>query len=326
MQVIIPLAGLGTRLRPHTHTKPKPLVNVAGKPVLGHILDKLLPINPSEIIFITGYLGDQIEKYVSSHYDFTARYIEQTERLGQAHAIYLAREFVHEPVLILFVDTIVEADFTELERLDADGAVYVKEVEDPRRFGVVLLEDGVVQRLVEKPETPVSRLAITGIYYLRNWQMLFDCIKEVLQRPPTKGDEYYIADPLQMMIDRGARIVAVPIEVWEDCGEADSLLQTNRYLLRKRGAQKVKAENSIVIQPVFVAENAVIRNSIIGPYVTIGDRAQVVNSIVKDSIVNDGSYIENATLAASLVGSNATVVSRYNRLNVGDNSEVSACE
>src|SRR3989304_8950295 len=135
MQVIIPVAGLGTRLRPHTHTKPKPLVNVAGKPVLGHILDKLLPVNPSEIIFITGYLGDQIEKYVSSHYDFTARYIEQTERLGQAHAIYLAREFVHEPVLILFVDTIVEADFTELERLAGGGAGFVQEGGGPRRVG-----------------------------------------------------------------------------------------------------------------------------------------------------------------------------------------------
>jgi glucose-1-phosphate thymidylyltransferase len=196
MKVIIPLAGFGKRLRPHTYTKPKPLVNVAGKPVLGHILDRLNNLDIEEIIFIVGYLGEQIEEYVEATYKFHTRYIEQNELLGQAHAIYLAKDHVREPVLIIFVDTIFEADLKALAELTADGAIYVKEVDDPRRFGVVTLQDGFITHFVEKPSTPVSNLAVTGVYYIKDAPMLFECIDELIARNIQTQGEYFLADAL----------------------------------------------------------------------------------------------------------------------------------
>ena len=322
MKVIIPLAGLGTRLRPHTYSKPKPLVNVAGKPVLGHILDKLVGLHPEEIIFITGYLGDQIEDYVRRHYAFPARFIEQSERRGQSDAIYLAREAIDQPVLIIFVDTIFEADLPALERLTTDGALYVKEVEDPSRFGVVQMREGLITRLVEKPKHYVSNLAVIGVYYLRNWKMLFQAIEEQMaQESPTNG-EYFLADALQRMIDRGARLQVLPVSVWEDCGTPEAVLQCNRYLLAQASSQEIRLNHSIVIPPVFIAPTAEVSNSIVGPYVTIGDNTRIDNSILRDCIVNDGSFLENVVLRDSLIGSHATVRGAYRRLNMGDSSEI----
>ncbi|MCL5026117.1 MAG: sugar phosphate nucleotidyltransferase [Chloroflexi bacterium] len=282
MKVIIPAAGLGTRLRPHTYSKPKPLVNVAGKPVLGHILDKLAQVHPEEIIFITGYLGEQIEDYVRRNYCFPARFIEQTERRGQSHAIYLAREAIDQPVLIVFVDTIFEADLSQLESLAGDGAIYVSEVEDPTRFGVVQLKDGLVSRLVEKPKQYVSNLAVVGIYYLRNWEMLLQAIDDQMaQDEPTNG-EYFLADALQRMIDRGARLQALPVSVWEDCGKREAVLQCNRYLLSVAPPQEVRLNHSIIVPPVSIAPTAEVINSIVGPYVTIGENARVENCVLQD--------------------------------------------
>ncbi|MCL4458498.1 MAG: sugar phosphate nucleotidyltransferase [Chloroflexi bacterium] len=322
MKVIIPLAGLGTRLRPHTHTRPKPLINVAGKPVLGHILDKLISLDISEIIFITGYLGEQIEEYVKANYSFPAQFLEQKERLGQAHAIHLAKDLVNEPVLIIFVDTIFEADLQQLVDLASDGVIYVKEVTDPRRFGVVLLKNGFVGKLLEKPKEPISNLAVIGVYYLKNAPLLFSCIEELFTRQIKTQGEYFLADALQLMIDQGAKLEAAKVEVWEDCGKPESLLQTNRYLLRNGGGQNVDVFDSIVIPPVYIARSATIINSIIGPYVTIADHSVIKNSIIKDSIINDGSVIEDSMLSGSLIGSEARVRGTYKRLNVGDSSEV----
>ncbi|MGQ9627344.1 MAG: sugar phosphate nucleotidyltransferase [Anaerolineae bacterium] len=339
MKVIIPLAGFGTRLRPHTYTKPKPLVNVAGKPILGHILDKLEGIDVKEIIFIVGYMGEQIKAYVTETYDFPARYIEQKELLGQAHAIWLAREHVKEPVLIIFVDTIFEANLKALYDLNSDGAIYVKEVEDPRRFGVVTLEGGFIRRFVEKPRVPTSNLAVIGVYYLRNAELLFECIDELIAREIQTKGEYFLADALQLMVDRGARLNALTVDVWEDCGTPDSLLQTNRYLLRQGISNGRETEGSIIIPPVYIADSAEITNSIIGPYVHVGPKcvltssivgpdvslareSQVINSIIKDSIVNEGSLIEEAMLSASLIGQFAHVRGTFERLNVGDSSVI----
>src|SRR5262245_30617573 len=208
MKVIIPTAGLGTRLRPHTYSKPKPLVTVAGKPVLGHILDTLKAIPIDELIFITGYLGNQIEAYVREQYDLPARFIEQTELKGQAHAIYLAREFVSGPTLILYVDTIFEADLTRLNQIDADGVIYVKEVEDPRRLSVTFIEQGYIAQLIEKPDNDISNLAMIGLYYVNDSQRLMRAIETMMtQNIQTKG-EFYLTDALQLMIDDGARFVA----------------------------------------------------------------------------------------------------------------------
>lgn len=322
MKVIIPTAGLGTRLRPHTYSKPKPLVSVAGKPVLGHILDTLSQLPIEEMIFITGYLGNQIEEYVRSNYSFPVRFIEQTELKGQAHAVYLARDAVSGPTVILYVDTIFEADLTRLNNLDADGAIYVKEVDDPRRFGVTFIEDGYITRLVEKPETDISHLAMIGLYYVRDAQRLMAAIERMLaENIQTKG-EFYLTDALQLMIDDGARFVAEPVAVWEDCGKPETVLQTNRYLLDHGRAHVGPTEGSIIVPPVYIDDTASVVNSIIGPYVSIAAGAVVRDSIVRDSIINSHALINSATLQNSLIGDDATVQGDFRELNVGDSSEI----
>lgn len=323
MKVVLPLAGLGTRLRPHTYSKPKPLVSVAGKTVLGHVLDSLEGLPIDEVIFITGYLGDQIEDYVRSYYKFPARFVEQTELQGQAHAINLASDFIDQPVLIIFVDTIVKADLRRLLDTTGDGVLYVKEVDDPRRFGVAVLQDGKIARLVEKPRQPVSNLAVIGVYYLRNWQLLREALHDVIAQGIQTGGEYYFADALQLMIDRQAQFEAWPVEAWEDCGTVEALVHTNRYLLSHGHArQPVSTDNSIIIPPVYVSPSARIENSVVGPNVSVADDVRICDSIVRDSILSDGATISGVALTESVVGSNAMVKGSFRRVNVGDASEV----
>jgi glucose-1-phosphate thymidylyltransferase len=258
MKVIIPLAGFGTRLRPHTYSKPKPLVHVAGKPVLGHILDKLAGLDLEEVIFIVGYLGEQIQEYVDTHYHFPARYVEQKELLGQAHAIWLAREHVRDDVLIIFVDTIFETDLMALQSVEADGVIYVKEVEDPRRFGVAVVEGDRIVRLVEKPATDEHRLAIIGVYYIKDSPWLMRAIEELMARDIRTKGEYYLADALQLMIDQGAHLIPKEVDVWEDCGKPETVLHTNRYLLSKLqdNGKKAHLVNTTVVPPVYIAPTA----------------------------------------------------------------------
>ncbi len=323
MNVILPTAGLGTRLRPHTYSKPKPLVSVAGKPVLGHILDHLSGLDLDKLVFIVGYLGEQIERYVREEYDLPVEFVVQQELKGQADAVLLARGLVSGPTLILFVDTLVEADLTKLARIDADGVMYVKEVDDPRRFGVVKIEDGRVTRLIEKPATMDNKLAIVGLYYLREIEQLFSAIDELMERNIQTQGEFYLADALQLMIDRGACIVAEQVEVWEDCGKPETVLQTNRYLLDKGLTHEVPAQNSILIPPVHIDDGATIENSVIGPYVSIGTSSVVRNSIIRNSIINGGAELDTVTLEESLIGDDAEVSGDFRRLNVGDASQVS---
>lgn len=325
MKVIIPLAGFGKRLRPHTYSRPKPLLNVAGKAVLGHVLDKLQGLEIEEIIFIVGYLGEQIQEYVTANYDFPARYVEQKELLGQAHAIWLAREYVQGDVLILFVDTIFEADLAALRGLSSDGVIYCKQVDDPRRFGVVTLDgEGFITRFVEKPEEFVSNLAVIGLYYLKDGPGLLSAIDELIARGIQTKGEYFLADALQILVDRGQRFNAWTVEVWEDCGTPAAVLHTNRYLLEhgQGNAAQVQTVNSVIIPPVHIAPTAKVENSVIGPYVTIGEGAEVRCSIVRDSIIDAGATIEDAMLDQSLVGKDAVVRDRFRRFNVGDSSAV----
>lgn len=323
MKAIILLAGLGTRLRPHTYSKPKPLVQVAGKPVLGHILDCLNGLEIEETIFIVGYLGDQIQKYVTECYPaMRARYVEQNEMKGQAHAIALAKEFIDQPVLVIFGDTIWETDFARLDQVKHDGLIYVKEVADPRRFGVVLRENGFVTRFVEKPSKPISNLAVVGVYYFRAWQMLMDAINSLIElNIQTKG-EYFLADAMQLMIEQRARLEVETIPVWEDCGTREAILKTNRYLLSKQGNHSSPYEGSVVLPPVYISDTATIKNSIIGPFVSISGNVIVENSILRDCIISECSHIENAMLESSLVGRDALVRGTFERLNVGDSSEI----
>jgi glucose-1-phosphate thymidylyltransferase len=321
MNVILPVAGLGTRLRPHTWSRPKPLVSLAGKAVLDHVLDRLVPLNIDRVVFVTGYLGDQIEEYVREHYSFDSVFVEQAEPKGQSHAIIEARGHITGPTVVLFPDMVFEADMENLHASTNDGAIFVKEVDDPSRFGVVVVEDERISRLVEKPDEPVSNLAVMGVYYFSEITDLFSAIdRQLKENIQTKG-EYFIADAIQLMINEGADFSAPVASVWEDCGTRDALLDTNRFLLK--GIEQVApADGSVFIPPVYVDPSAKVMNSIIGPYASVGANAVVDGAIIRDSIVDDGACVTSAILERSMIGRNAILSGDVTRVNIGDTSEV----
>lgn len=319
---IIPVAGVGTRLRPHTHTVPKALINVAGKPMLAHILDELINIGITDVVFVVGHMGDRIHDYVERRYSLNATYVEQPERKGLGHAVFLTREVVRgRPALIILGDTIFRADFRSVLAAET-SQIGVKEVEDPRRFGVVEVEDGLVRRLIEKPDHPRSRLAVVGIYYIADSPLLFDCLDEMINRRAqlTKG-EFQLTDALEMMIQRGARMGVFPVDGWYDCGKTETLLSTNQELLDLAGDSH-RIPGSVIVEPVAIDPTAVIENSIIGPHVSVAAGATVKDAIIRNSIINENASVENILLDASLIGEQAMVRGTFKRLNVGDSSEV----
>jgi len=326
MKVIIPLAGFGTRLRPHTYTKPKPLINVAGKAVLGHILDKFAGLQVEEFIIVHGYLGEQIQEYMAQHYpQYGARFVEQKELIGQADAILLCRPFTQGPVLIVFVDTLFEVDLSGLAHEAADAVIYVREVQDPRRFGVAVVgADGYITRFVEKPESIDNRLAVIGMYYLKNSVALMRACQELMDRNMQTKGEYFLADALNLMIESGAKMRTQTVDVWEDCGKPETVLHTNRYLLEHGhdNSPQHAGNGYLIVPPVHIAPTAVIHNSVIGPYATISDGCRITGSIIRDSIIDEDACIDNTTLEQSLIGKGAVVKSSYRRLNVGDSSSV----
>jgi glucose-1-phosphate thymidylyltransferase len=326
MNVIIPLAGFGTRLRPHTFSKPKPLINVAGKPVLGHILDKLITEDLEEVVFIVGYLGDQIEHYVKATYpNIKGHYVEQKELNGQAPAILLARDIVQGPTVIVFVDTLADADFAALSKEKSDGVIYVKEVDDPRRFGVVKLDDqGMITRFIEKPEDMSNRLAVIGMYYVREVQDLMRCCDALVKSQHKTHDEYFLADALNLLVESGAKLRPQTVDVWLDCGKPETVLATNRYLLEHGQDNSAEWTNDerVIIPPVHIHPTAKIERSVIGPFATIAEGCHITNSIVRDSVVDTGAYVSDHVLANSLIGRDAVLIGRPRRFNVGDSSVV----
>lgn len=342
MKVLIPAAGLGTRLRPHTHHRPKPLVPLAGKTVLGHVLDKLAVLDVEELIFVVGHLGDQIKEYVDAHYTYPTRYVVQEELRGQAHAIALARDAISGPLFILFVDTIFEADLARLSTVTSDGVMFYMGVSDPRRFGIITMgDDGYIARLEEKPEETTSNRAVVGLYYLKRGEDLIAAIDELIASDIQTQGEFYLADALQIMINRGAKLEAWTVDVWEDCGTVAAVLQTNRFLLGQLEGTEAPGvgDDVVLIDPVTIEAGAVVRESVIGPYVyvghgchiersvvgpyvSLGPESRVVQSLLHDAIVDTAGSIEDATLSYSLVGESASVRGSFERLNVGDSSEI----
>lgn len=321
MIAIIPVAGVGTRLRPHTHTSPKPLLHVAGKPILGHILDQLATLSPERVIFVVGHMGDQIIDFVKGQYDHDTLFIEQTELLGLGYAAYLALEHTgDEDVLILLGDTIIDCDLKALVA-SGDNVLGLKQVDDPRRFGIAEVQGGRIVRLVEKPEQPASDLAVVGVYYIRDSALLREELKHLIAHDVTSRGEYQITDALQRMIDRGRTLVPFAIEGWYDCGQKESLLATNRALLA--GApHAVSGDGAVFVPPVFVAPDAVVEGAIIGPFVSIGPGAHVSNCIVRDSIISAGARVSDILLEGSLVGNGTEIRGHFKKFNVGDDSEV----
>jgi glucose-1-phosphate thymidylyltransferase len=308
MKVILPVAGKGTRLLPATKYTPKPLIRVAGRPVLDYVVDKLAGLEIEELIFITGHLKDQIKAYATAAYDIPSRFVEQKVQDGTAGAVHLARPYVDGPVLIVFVDTVFDADLSIVETDDADGIIWVKEVEDYQRFGVVVTDaDGYMERIVEKPSEPISRLANIGLYYIRDWRTLYEGIERTLAGPQHKG-EWFLTDAFQYMIDQGKRLRTAEVTGWYDCGKVETVLATNLHLLQHgRARPPVEAAGVEVVEPVFVAEGATVEGSRIGPNVSIDAGAVVRGSTVRDAIVGRNAVLEGATVRHCVIGDEAEV-------------------
>lgn len=328
MKAILPVAGIGSRLRPHTHTLPKALVHVAGKPILGHILDSLLPVGVDEVVLVVGYFGEKIVDYVQNNYALKVRVVDQEERLGLGHAIFLARDHVEETesVLIVLGDTIVTADLATVLRRGV-SAIGVKEVDNPSNFGVVQLEGNRIVRLVEKPADPPTNLAVVGVYYIANSGLLFDSLETIIQQNIKVGGEFQLTDALQRMIDAGETMEMFPVEDWLDCGNPDTLLATNRQLLAEKGnGHTVNLPGVIIIPPVYIDPAAEFDNCIIGPYVSVASGARISNALIRDSIVNEGALVQDILLERSLIGEKAVVQGRFSRLNIGDSSQIITAE
>jgi glucose-1-phosphate thymidylyltransferase len=322
MRAIIPVAGFGKRLKPHTYSLPKVLLNVGGKPIIGHIIDKLIKEKIFKATFIIGYLGEQVVEYVKKEYpQLKADYIEQKEVLGLGHAIHMAvPTFDDEELFIILGDTIFDVDLKEVFKNKAT-TLGVKVVDDPRRFGVAVIEDGKIARLVEKPETPVSNLALVGLYYIANTSLLTECLDELFKKDIKTNNEFQLTDALQLMIEKGENINVFPVDGWYDCGKPETLLSTNRYLLMKENLH-YKFDNVTVIDPVYIDATAKVKNSVIGPYTTIAANCEVSDSIIKNSIISPGAAVKRAMLENSIIGSDAVVKGNFKRLNTGDSSEI----
>ena len=323
MKAIIPVAGVGSRLRPHTYSQPKVLLNVAGKPIIGHIMDKLIESGIDEAVIIVGYLGEMIEEYLKTTYSIKLTFVTQAEQLGLAHAVHMCKSHVidNEPLFIILGDTIFDVDLKPVLG-NTISTLGVKEVEDPRRFGVAVTEsDHRIVRLVEKPDQPVSNLAIVGLYFLQNAGSLFKSIDHIIDNDIRTKGEFQLTDALQHMIDLGEPFSTFPVHGWYDCGKPETLLSTNEVLL-EQNHQEISLPGCIINPPVFIANSATVTNSIIGPNATIAEHAVVKDALVKNSIIGRKSQVSEIMLDHSIVGNNAVVSAMGHELNIGDFSEI----
>lgn len=329
MKTIIPLAGYGTRMRPHTWSRAKPLLNVAGKTIIGHLLDLMMEILTDEVIFVVGYKGEEIEAWLRANYpQLEMRFVVQEEALGQAHALWLCRDYLDEgEVLIAFGDGIVEADYSHIPEPGLDGVLLVQPMEDPRTFGVVVRDGtGLVTDFIEKPTGFEHREVIAGIYWFRNGRFLANALNTVITEKRQSKGEYYLVDAYKVMLEQGAKIGAKPTRFWLDAGKPDFMLAANTRLLglgygaTPDAIERSYAEDFTVIPPVFIDETAVVETAVVGPYASIHAGAVIKNAIVRRSIVDAGARVENCLLDGSLVGEHATITGKPMSLFVGDDS------
>jgi glucose-1-phosphate thymidylyltransferase len=341
VQVIIPLAGKGTRLRPLTHLVPKPLIKVAGRPVMDWVMDRLEGLDVEELIFITGHLKEQVEAYARKRYPIPSRFIEQKVQDGTAGAVNLARPAVHGPVMIIFVDTVFDADLSIVKGSSDDGIIWAKEVEDYQRFGVVVTDaKGYMTKIVEKPREPISRLANIGLYWIKAVDQMWQGIDHVLASPQSKG-EWFLTDAFQWMIERGARIRTAEVAGWYDCGTVATTLETNRILLeqqmpgakvprrlsgapRRTTAARRFSPSVKIIEPVHIEEDVVLEESTVGPNVSIEAGTVVHESVVMNAIVGQNCRIEHCQLDGAMLGDNVVVTGLRGGAALGSHSEVRA--
>lgn len=328
MKAIIPVAGTGIQLRPHTYTQPKPLIPVAGKPIIAFIVDQLIEAGIRDFVFITGYLGDKIRLYLDEKYpEVNKTYLVQAERLGSAHALHIAAESYSDAddLLIVFGDTIVDLDLPAFLQIK-ENCLAVKKVKDPREVGIVEVDSkGMARRLYEKPNIPKSNLALVGMYLIRDAAALRQAISSMVHEEKRTHGEYQLTDALMGMIEQGCRFATVEVSNWLDCGKKDILLETNALLL-KRQAKSLPPpdhfENTIIIPPVFIGEHCKISHSIIGPNVTIANNVEINSSMIADSIIGNYTLLTDVVLHRSIIGNDSSLQGPRQSLNIGDNTEI----
>ncbi|MBQ6269021.1 MAG: NTP transferase domain-containing protein [Bacteroidetes bacterium] len=325
MRAVIPVAGVGTRLRPHTYALPKVLLNVAGKPILSHIIDSLIQHSIVDYTIITGYKGDQVKDFMLQKYpNLNIDFVEQSERLGLGHAIWTGKDTYKddEPIIIILGDTIFDVDLTPVLSIN-HNAIAVKKIEDPRRFGVVVVNEETkeIEKLVEKPQVPISNLAIVGIYCIQNTKKLIDSLQYLMDNNIRTKNEFQLTDALQNMLENDEKFYTFNVEGWYDCGKAETLLETNKFLLEKNYSNFNKfSDKNVIIPPCFISENAIVENSIIGPYASVAENAVVKNSIINNSIISNNAKVTKILLRESIIGDEAEIAGTYNKLNIGNAS------
>jgi glucose-1-phosphate thymidylyltransferase len=327
LKIVIPAAGQGIRLRPHTHTLPKVMLPVAGRPIIGHILGDVARLGPDEVRLVVGYRGDTIERYAERAFpDLPVRIVWQKEQLGLGHAVLQALDpGDHDEVLVVLGDTVFDVDYARVVA-QKEHVLGVRSVPDPERFGIVELDavGGSIARLVEKPAEPKGNLALVGLYFVHDGELLRKAIAGLVDDDSRTRGEYQLTDALQRMIDAGERFVPYEIGGWYDCGKSETLLATNRALLDLRPPQNSAhgVERSVLIPPVHVGPRCAIENSIVGPHVSMAEGVTIRDAVVRDTILADGAHVEGAVLEGSIVGPESRVRGRARTVNLGDNSEV----
>jgi glucose-1-phosphate thymidylyltransferase len=322
MKAIIPVAGAGTRLRPHTHSTPKVLIPVAGKPIIGHILNQIQGLPIDEVVMVTGYMGEKIREYVEGNFKLKVTFVTQEKAKGLADAIYLTKQTVgNDDAIIILGDTIFKTSFKDIIS-KPNSQIGVKPVQDPRRFGVVELEGKRITRLVEKPDNPKTNLAIVGIYLIKRMTRLYAAIDQLYQKKIKTKGEYQLTDALQLMLEQGEMMEAFTVDGWYDCGKPETLLETNRQLLEMSSLHPSPRPGVVINPPVYIDPGARLEHCIIGPYVSIASGSNIRNSVISNTIIGSNVQIDTMMLQNSLLGDNSTVRGKQRRLNVGDGSEV----
>lgn len=329
MKAIIPVAGAGTKLRPLTYTQPKALIPIAGKTILGVIVDQLLEAGVTEFVFVIGYLGEKIQRYIAKTYpQLKHTFVNQNDRRGTGHAIWLTRDAVaNDEVMIVLGDTVCDYNVKDIINSEV-SQIGVRKVDDPRGFGVAELNaKDMVTRMVEKPLIPKSNMAMVGIYYIKETSTMYAALEKHLSEKADENGEYHLTNALQQMIEAGVNLHAFRVNNWFDCGKKESLLSTNAILLKQMdeehpGRQQLSFDNTVIIYPVNIAEGCSIKHCIIGPNVTIGEHTKIESSIIKDSIIGSYAELQQVVLNSSIIGNDAYVRGLSQSLNIGDNTEI----
>jgi len=327
MKAIIPVAGAGAKLRPHTYTQPKALIPIAGKTILSFIVDQLHDAGIHEFIFVVGYLGEKIQEYVMQTYpDLTCHFVQQNERRGTGHAVELTKTLIgNDEILVTLGDTICEYNITEIINTP-QNMLGVKKVDDPRSFGVAEIgDDNFIDHVIEKPAIPKSNMALVGIYKIKDTEYLFQCLEHLFTQHITSFGEYNLTDALDCMIRRGIKFQPFKVKNWFDCGKKETLLESNTTLLKKFGGvidSNLKSENSIIIPPVAIGPGCKFKNSIVGPHVSIGANTTLEYSVIRDTIIGSYTNLFEVVIDNSLIGSDASVKGLSRTLNIGDNTEL----